>query len=197
MRKKWTAREASDAADIQSKEKKKWQIALRRYVLDKNPSRYYASFFGVDIETFRNWIEIQFNASLNWENFGKEWQFEHIIPASYFSNDEQDMKLCWNFTNIIVSSVHIQHPTDILSSRLYFQKIWEKTGYVRCRQMLDKIDFIESQNNFNTQLAFLDDQKEPIKLMMHYQEDDFERLNKGETLKDLELEKQILSRFGS
>ena len=181
---------------FQSKEKKKWQIALRRYVLEKNPSRYYAPFFGLDIETFRNWIAAQFNEVLNWDNFGKEWHLEHIIPASYFSNDDDDMKLCWNFTNIIVSSTHLFHTPDIISSRLYFKKLWENTGYDRCRLMLEKIANIESKTGFNAQVSFFEGKKEDIKAMSVYNEDDFERLNKGEKISDLILEKQILSKFG-
>ncbi len=196
MRKKWTPQEHETQTTFQSKEKKKWQIALRRYVLEKNPSRYYAPFFGLDIESFRNWISSQFNEDLHWDNFGKEWQFEHIIPASYFTNEEQDMKLCWNFTNIIVSSTHLFHTPDIISSRIYFQKLWEHSGYDRCRLMLEKISHIESETEFNAQVSFFEGKKEDINSMSTCTEDDFERLNKGETISNLILEKQILSKFG-
>ena len=43
---------------------------------------------------------------------------------------------------------------------------------------------------------FLTGKKEDIKAMSMYNEADFERLNKGEKISDLILEKQILSKFG-
>jgi len=91
-RKKWTPKTEITEADIRFKEKRKWQIALRRYLLDKQPSSYYAPYFGLDIETFREWIAVQFDMECNWENFSKNWQLELIIPASYFDfNQEEDL----------------------------------------------------------------------------------------------------------
>lgn len=197
MRKKWTPQEELSEYDQLSKEKKKWQIALRRYVLDKNPSRYYAPFFGVDIETFRSWIAAQFTDELNWDNFGKTWQFEHIIPISYFSNETEDLRLCWNFTNIVVSAEALPNKPDILSAKKYYQTLFDVTGYDRCQLMLDKIQNIESTCSFEPQLSFCEDKKEILRSISSFQENDFERLNNGEELKDLLLEKEILLKFGS
>ncbi len=196
MTNKWTATEDLLKKNQVSNEKKKWQIALRRYIIDKKPSKNYAPFFGIDIETFRKWIELQFNNELNWENFGSSWQFEHIIPVIYFSADKNDQKLCWNFTNIFVSSEN-NIERDILSAKTYFQTLWEQTGYFICRLMLEKITEVESNLNYKPQLSFFETYGKGLSTMVDFDETDFERLNKGETLKDLLYEKEILSKFGS
>jgi hypothetical protein len=49
-RKRWTAKTEVDASLLQFREKRKWQIALRRYILERNKSTYYAPFFGLSIE---------------------------------------------------------------------------------------------------------------------------------------------------
>ena len=84
-------------------EKRKWQIALRRYIIAGFKCFNYAPYFGIDAANFRKWIEIQFDKDTNWENFSKAWQFDHIVPVAYFNlKDEVDLKLCWNFINIWV-----------------------------------------------------------------------------------------------
>src|SRR4030095_7188418 len=99
-RKRWTPVEESSPSLEKFREKKKWQINLRRYVINKSPCPQYAPYFGLDISNLRKWFELQFSPEMSWDNFGKAWQFEHIIPAAYFdfSNDEE-LKLCWSFIN--------------------------------------------------------------------------------------------------
>src|SRR6188474_3101936 len=99
-RKRWTPKAEITDELLKSREKRKWQVALRRYVLDKNLSPAYAWYFGLSIDQFRNWIEIQFTEGLSWENFGSAWQFDHVIPVAYFDFSlEEDLLLCWNFIN--------------------------------------------------------------------------------------------------
>ena len=39
---------------------------------------------------FRNWIELQFDESLNWDNFSTAWQFDHIVPIALFDLREEE-----------------------------------------------------------------------------------------------------------
>lgn len=98
------------------KEKRKWQIALRRYILQGYGSYIYAPYFGIDAPNFRKWIEIQLDETFSWESFPSKWQFDHIIPIVYFDlNDQEDLKLCWNFTNIHVKKGDISKKKVIKS----------------------------------------------------------------------------------
>jgi hypothetical protein len=84
-------------------EKRKWQIALRRYVLEGSPARNYAPYFGLDIKNMRYWFELQFEKDYSWNNFGKRWQFSHLIQVTHFDfESELELNLCWNFTNLCV-----------------------------------------------------------------------------------------------
>src|SRR5689334_13840265 len=100
-RKKWTARANATVDHLKMREKRKWQIALRRYVFEKNSSSFYAPYFGLDVARLKNWFEIQFHKGINWENFGKKWQFGHMLSLAYFDfSNSADLKLCWNFSNL-------------------------------------------------------------------------------------------------
>ena len=84
-RKTWTAQTEITDSLIRFREKKKWQLSYRRYVLEKMPSEAYAPYFGLDVEGFRQWIALQFTPELNWSNFATAWQLDHIVPVTYIS----------------------------------------------------------------------------------------------------------------
>jgi hypothetical protein len=64
-RKKWSARTEITPAVLKFREKRKWQIALRRYVIEKNNCITYAPYFGLDRENLRKWFEMQFEEGYN------------------------------------------------------------------------------------------------------------------------------------
>ncbi len=202
-RKKWTAKEDVTEADIKFREKRKWQQALRRYVLEKNPSESYAMYFGLSIESFREWIEVQFSDDLNWDNFATAWQFDHIVPIAYFDFDkEEDLKLAWSFINIRVEKYDIdkvkRNRIDVIAVKTYFEQLYEKTKYTVCAHMLEKISAIEESNKVSEPYLeqFINDRKEELYLMATLDKQEFAELNKGATLSDILLEKEILKKFG-
>jgi hypothetical protein len=124
-RKRWQAKTDITPSLIKLREKRKWQIALRRYVLEKNPSSFYAPYFGLDIEKMRNWFECQFENGTSWEDFGKKWQFDHVIPVTYFNfSDDNELKLCWNFINLRVRSASVNQNRGNRVRRAWSQKLF-------------------------------------------------------------------------
>lgn len=200
-RKKWTHQEEVTESLVKAREKRKWQLAFRRYILEKQSTRQYAPFMGLDIETYRNYIELQFTGGLSWSNFGKSWQFEHIIPMNYFdfSNDE-DMALCWNFINIRVEALDkdsVNH-LNIRAAKPYFERLYQKTGYDMCRKMLDKINSIaEVCVPKEAELAqFINNQRDRIQKINTLTGDEMAALNKGTSLENILLEREIIRKFG-
>ncbi|HSU28600.1 MAG TPA: hypothetical protein VLJ68_09485, partial [Chitinophagaceae bacterium] len=148
-RKRWQPREGNSPDIINSREKRKWQIAFRRYVLEKRGSSFYAPFFGLDIENIRKWMEIQFSEGVGWLDFGKKWQFDHILPVSCFDfENPDDLKLCWNFLNlrVVILGAHKKKvdSLDILAARNFFKTVFTQTQYSVCERFLEKIDQLEA-----------------------------------------------------
>lgn len=56
---------------------------------------------GCNITEFKQHLELQFKPEMNWENHGKIWEIDHIIPCSSFDliNVEEQQK-CFHYTNI-------------------------------------------------------------------------------------------------
>lgn len=200
-RKKWTPKEELTDSLIQFREKRKWQIALRRYVLEKNKSSFYAPYFGLPIEKFREWIQIQFDEHCSWENFSKAWQFDHIVSVAYFDfTKEQDLRLCWHFTNITIDKTHgdtHQRGIDVIAAKAYFQMLHEKTGYPICRKMIEKIAGIEaSQVASGSPMAqFILENKGPLEKLAGFTSYDYDKLNAGSDIAAVVYEKEFLKKF--
>lgn len=204
MRKKWTAKTEVEESLLHFREKRKWQIALRRYVLEKNKSSAYAPYFGLGIEKFRQWIESQFDEDLTWENFSDAWQFDHIVPVAYFDfGNEQDLRLCWNFVNIrvekAINNKNRSSRIDVLGAKKYFEVMYEQTGYNICREMVEKIMRIELAEIASNKAMqdFINTNKEYLLAVKDFESSDYDRLNTGTELKSILFEKDFLKRLGS
>lgn len=182
-RKKWTPQPEVTDAVIKFREKRKWQIALRRYVLEQRWSAAYAPFFGIDILRFRDWIALQFTGEQGWGNFSESWQFDHILPVAYFDFlDEQELRLCWNFTNIRVQSLGSENRgIDILGAKNYFKTLFNKTGYSVCGLMVQKIEALETaqQVSASRQETFLETHLSYLSTIASFSEYEYSQLNEG------------------
>lgn len=202
-RKKESPEEPSESL-LKFREKRKWQIALRRYVLERNACQFYAPYFGLDIENIRKWFEYQFPVGIGWDDFAKTWQFDHIIPVTYFDfSQEEELKLCWNFVNLRVEyfqrSKDKGQRLDILNAKSYFRELFDATQYPMAQKLLKKIDKIELSEMVSTegQQLFLKEKQEYLKHIEGYSAFEFEMINRGRSLEDVQKEMDILKKFSN
>jgi hypothetical protein len=201
-RKKWTPRaEISDALTV-FREKRKWQIALRRYIIDQKWAAKYAPYFGLDTGSFRQWIELQFDDECNWGNFSKSWQFDHIVPVAYFNlQEEEDLRLCWNFTNIRVEKLESSKDRgtriDVLAAKAYFEKLFERTGFPTCQRMVEKIEQIEVSKIMSTEKleGFLQGKQNYLQTIADFSDYEFSRLNDGIPAEQIVEDRQFFNRI--
>ncbi|MBK7098074.1 MAG: hypothetical protein IPH58_06615 [Sphingobacteriales bacterium] len=200
-RKRWTPQGEATPELLKVREKRRWQISLRRYVLEENLSLAYAPYFGLDIKNMRLWFEFQFNDGLNWANFGEKWQFDHIIPVTYFDfSNEEELKMCWNFTNLRVE--YIKHGKDrgkrldLIHAREYFREMYETTGFEICLKLLQKIDSIRLSEAINTktQTDFILQKKDFLNKIGKYKQFEFELLNSGRSVEEVVREIDLLKK---
>ena len=188
--------------DASFNEKRKWQIALRRYVINKSKSNAYAPYFGIEIEGFRNWIETQFDETMTWDNFSAVWQFEHIVPIAYFDlNKDAELRLCWSFINIKPEKLHTTVKTnkpDVQRTKVYFETLYEHTHLLICTEMVKKINSIHIQELLpnEAQLIFLKDRLEDLQVIAAFSVYEFDRLNSGDSIKTLVAEQELMNKFG-
>lgn len=182
----------------------KWSLALRRYIIDQNQNKDYAYYFGLDCKTFKKWIEIQFTEKESWDNYGKAWQFDHIVPVVYFDFDNiEELKLCWNFVNIRVEPFQLNknrgNKIDVMAVKYYFQDLYSKTGFSICQKMIEKIEniILSNINSNDTLEGFINANKERLESIATFNQYEFNRFNEGVSVEDIILEREIFKKFGS
>jgi len=200
-RKKWTPKENVTESVLKIREKRKWQIALRRYILEGSPCYEYAPYFSIDSKGFRYWIEIQFEAGMTWDTFGKSWQFDHIVPLQFFDfSNETDLRLCWCFLNIRPQPIEgiSTSNLNVLSAKAYFNTLFETTGINMAEMMVQKLHFLEDFGRENATIVqeFLNSCAENLNQYNDLSSAEFLQLNSGSNLQDILLQKQILNKFG-
>ncbi len=186
------------------KERKRWQMAFRRYVVEGIANENYAPFFGLEIAVLKKWFELQFDETLNWENFGINWQFEHILPIAYFDfSNKDDLKLCWNYINIRVDSFQPNasrgSKIDVLAVKVYFEKLYKQTNFSIVAKMVEKINQIELANIESNEAIedYINLNKQKLEKIATLSNYEFNKLNQGILLEDILLERELLKKFGS
>lgn len=182
-------------------EKRKWQVAFRRFVLEGSPSEQYAPYFGLHRKALREWFESQFTDNQSWENFGAAWQFEHVIPVSLFDTSEEDeRKLCWNYLNIRVASLEggtLQ--SDLSFAKAYFEKINAMTGFAETSKFIAKIDAITNKNSLGLtgkQLDFIQLNMKDLEAIPGFTKEEYDQYLETESAQAILTEREILKKFG-
>lgn len=81
---------------------------------------------GCQIAFFHDWIEYQFDESMNWDNIGKHWHFDHVVPCSSFDlTDEESLRKCFHWTNIrpLEARANLQKHDKIIPSMIQDHKM--------------------------------------------------------------------------
>ncbi len=202
-RKRWTKQEEGGLELEKLREKKKWQITLRRYVFQKNPCPAYAPYFGLDIENLRAWLQLQFTEGISWENFGKRWNLSHILPLSYFDlTIDRELRTCWNFINLKVEDLEKESVNttggQLNTARLYFTSLYQVFEYEPCLWMLEKIETISKGEILNNraQKAFFIEKIQYLQQLNSYSTMEFEMLNVGRSIEDIEKEIELIRKLG-
>lgn len=175
-------------------------MAFRRFVLENAPSEQYATYFGLCRTDLRNWFEKQFSNGQSWENFGKAWQFEHIIPVAWFDSSEEELKACWNFLNLRVSPTESSgHPSDLLFAKQYFETLYKASGFQGCQFYLNKLEFIVGQQaNLPSAetIHFLQSNQIVLEAVSTFSPDEYRQYLETGSAKSILTEREILKKFG-
>lgn len=97
----------------------------------ENILTYYT---GCSNEFLKEYLTKLFLPGMTWENYGKEWHVDHIIPKVMFTLDDASQKKCWNYTNL-----RPLWAKDNLSKG-------SKTNYISQSEIVVLMDFMEDEN---------------------------------------------------
>lgn len=91
----------------------------------KNQQTSYQTYIGCDIGFLKKWIEFRFTSDMNWDNLGKVWQIDHILPINSFDfSNETDKYICFHWTNLQpLNSTENRQKSDKLILHYYYNNI--------------------------------------------------------------------------
>ena len=65
--------------------------------------RHWENLVGYTINELKQFLERRFKVGMTWENYGKEWHIDHVMPISAFNYEkaeDYDFKRCWRLENL-------------------------------------------------------------------------------------------------
>ena len=72
-----------------------------RNELTSGKSKSTCNYLGCSIDYLKIYLEARFLSWMNWENYGKSWHIDHIIPCKAWDlTKEFDNYCCWNYRNL-------------------------------------------------------------------------------------------------
>ncbi len=87
--------------DILYKTAKLYRNRLRSAIHGTIERDQYLNFLGCTYEYLVDWIEYNFHSEMKWDNMGKNWHIDHIVPCSSFNLiDNSEMQKCFHWSNL-------------------------------------------------------------------------------------------------
>ena len=96
---------------------------VHKMLKGKNTS--YKLMIGCDNSFLMKWLEFRFDNGMNWNNFGSEWEIDHILPINSFNfENEIDKHVCFHWTNLQpLYSRENKQKTNKLQLHYYFNNV--------------------------------------------------------------------------
>ena len=82
---------------------KQRQLAdLRIFLRGKGSGGKVREYIGLNVGELKILLESRMKPSMSWNNYGKHWQVDHVVPFWLFDmDDEKDLKLVWHPDNLL------------------------------------------------------------------------------------------------
>ena len=77
--------------------------AINKALKGKKAGQKWDILVGYTLKDLVVHLENQFTPEMNWDNYGKYWEVDHINPKSLFhytSADDLEFKECWSLGNL-------------------------------------------------------------------------------------------------
>lgn len=82
--------------------KQKQLAGLRRFLRGQGTPIKVREWIGLNRAELRELLESRMLPSMNWNNYGKHWQVDHLVPFWLFDlEDEKDLKMVWHPDNLL------------------------------------------------------------------------------------------------
>lgn len=91
------------ATDIRYRLRSNMSSAVGQSLRKNKSGHQWEKLVGYTVDDLKRHLESQFDEDMNWNNYGKYWSIDHIVPVSAFSitnYDDVSLKVCWGLANL-------------------------------------------------------------------------------------------------
>lgn len=133
---------------VVNREKKRQQIAFRRFLLAEAPAKDLAPYLGCDRFALRCSLSSRMTEGITWNNYGTDWVVDHIVPLRIFDIfDPEDLGIVWNFRNLmpLLKKDNLHKEGDLRFSLMLLDRFDDGSEYIsllrhRASMELSKMD---------------------------------------------------------
>lgn len=76
------------------------RIRICKALNGTNKSIRTRKLIGCTVEKYKEYLESLFLKGMSWDNYGKIWDIDHIVPCNFFDlTKENHLKACFNYSN--------------------------------------------------------------------------------------------------
>jgi hypothetical protein len=114
----------------------------------KRSNEKSTKFLGCTKEHLLKWLESQFDNNITWDNYGKFWHIDHIIPISFFDlKKENEQKICFNWKNLqpLEGKENLSKSNKILTTHIV--KLWNNIRTNKMENNSMKTEYQGLKNN--------------------------------------------------
>lgn len=77
--------------------------SIRKAIKSNKAGHHWEDLVPYNLQQLREHLESQFTPEMTWDNMGKYWEIDHIIPQNLFNfvtYTDKDFQICWSLANL-------------------------------------------------------------------------------------------------
>lgn len=128
---------------------RKMRCKMAKYIAHQQSKTYNNT-----VVTFvRSWIEFCFSKDMNWDNYGDEWVFDHVIPIFYYDlNNKTELKKCFDWYNLTpVTKKYNLKKNKYINKEQLDEHIKKLNSFIKTQKEYDKERFEEFMTFVNNE----------------------------------------------
>jgi hypothetical protein len=92
-------------------------------------------YVGSSLDQLKSWLEFQFDSEMTWDNYGKVWTLDHVLPLSKFNlEDPHEANIAFNWKNLQPCRYNFEKSNSIYYWD-YFNVMISCTRYIRLHNL--------------------------------------------------------------
>jgi hypothetical protein len=117
-------------------------------------------YLGLSVPLYMKWLEYQFDENMNWDNYGKYWEIDHIKPLNSFNLENEDEiyeAFDWKNTGPLEASENSKKKDKVDMKLINEHREIVEGYFLHMKELDEKIDDNDRYSYYTTRLCGFND----------------------------------------